>query len=700
MEYNEKDFAKSANQKALGMWLVLSLVLSGAYSIEIVKGLKTAQFFLVMEAICWIPFVLGLIVLKVKGWHTSVYKEIVGVGYSLFYLYIMATSPGTLAFTYILPLMSMLIIYKNRNYILRYGVVTLLIVVGAVVRNFLNGMNSPSDISNYEIQIAIIIFCFVGYVVAIKHMIKSDGALLNSVKSNLAKVITTIEQVKTASNSVVDGVAVVRELAEENKEGAGLVVNTMEDLSGKSVLLSQKISSSMEMTEDIDQQVSNVAGLVEHIVSASEKSTRQATESVAELANAVEATNTMARLSAEVEKVLKDFRNHFDKVKSETGTIENISSQTNLLALNASIEAARAGEQGKGFAVVADEIRNLSMGTQNSSSSIMEALNLLEETSEKMTESITTILNLIAGALETMQTVNASVEMISEESLQLGNEIRVVDEAMKRVENSNKNMVENMKQVQVIMEEMSDSVVSSETTTVTMMSKYDETANNINKIEKVVGKLVEELGAGGFMSVDDITAGMSVELMELGSGKKYRTEVAEMQDGEILMKATEEADDFFDNLRKKKYEASFVVNNSMYIWTETELILKEMEGIRYYRLVVEGNPKVINRRKYPRLSLDNPCEIVFRDNNQKITARMVNISAGGFAFAGTAKELATAIGQKIQLKILDSETLNGMTLTGTIIRSTDDNGNYVVGCRMHEDNKDIQQFVEKRMQVS
>ena len=54
MEYNEKQFARSANKKALGMWLVVMLVFSGTYALEVIKGLKTPQFYLFMELICWV----------------------------------------------------------------------------------------------------------------------------------------------------------------------------------------------------------------------------------------------------------------------------------------------------------------------------------------------------------------------------------------------------------------------------------------------------------------------------------------------------------------------------------------------------------------------------------------------------------------------------------------------------------------------
>ena len=694
MEYNEKKYAASANKKAMGMWLAMLVVLSVAYVFEIIKGLKSIGFYIVLELLCWVPFIFGLIVLKVKGWHSKLYQDIIGFGFGFVYLYIMLTAPGTLAFTYILPLMSMLIIYKNKSFMLRCGLASVVVVVGTIIRNYLNGMNTASDISNFEIQLFIILFSYIGYIVAINHMTVSDNALLDSVKDNLAKVVTTVEKVKVASNSVVDGVTVVRELAEENKDGANEVVSSMEDLTEKNTVLSEKIDSSMEMTRDIDKQVVNVAELVEHIVEISEKSSAHAGSSSKELENAVEATNVMAKLSADVEIILDEFRAQFEKVKQETGTIETITSQTNLLSLNASIEAARAGEAGKGFAVVADEIRNLSMGTKNSSSSIMEALGHLEETSDKMTESIATILKLINETLETIQHVNTSVGLIAEDSKKLGDEIQVVDTAMGQVESSNKNMVDNMKQVQDIMLVITESVKDSADTTTTMLSKYEETARNVINIENVVGQLVEELGAGGFMSQQDIEAGMKVIITGPGSVKECHTEVAAAKDGKIYIAASQETSGFLGNdFKKKKYQVRIIVGNVVYVWSN--VVVKNAE--QYYQLVFENNPKVINRRKHPRLPMKNTCEITLKSTGKIYSGYMVNISAGGFAFSCMASEFASARNEVVKLKINDFILLDGKELTGIVIRSSDNNGTYIVGCRMPEDNVDILEYVKTRI---
>ncbi len=555
-------------------------------------------------------------------------------------------------------------------------------------------ISSEAGIVHYAALAGIVLLWFLGSFILIRYLVKSGEAGAALAENEFARVLGTIEKVKGASNEVVDGVSVVRELAEENKGSASAVANSMEELVGQGSTLSREIDSSMEMTEDIDQQVANVSGLVEQIVELSERSAAQATTSYKELEDAVTATNKMAKLSEEVEVVLNDFKNHFEKVKKETSMIESISSQTNLLALNASIEAARAGEQGKGFAVVADEIRNLSMGTQTSSTSIMEALKLLEDTSGKMTESIAQILGLIVNTLKTIQSVNTSVGMIADESRQLGDEILTVDSAMKHVETSNKNMVENMHHVKEIMESMTECIVDSEEITVAMVEKYDETARNITKIEGVVGQLVGELGDGGFMNVNDITAGMNVEISKPNSEQSYRADAAGISNGRILLENDMKAEAFLTEMQKSRFDVNVIVRNYLYTWNHVQIVKQPANGRTYYQLLVEGNPKVVKRRKQARVSMKNACEIQIKDKNLSLKGSMVNLSAGGFAFSSKAPVFADAAGESVQITISKFPILNGKPLEGIVIRSFEEKGNYIVGCRMLYDSKAIKAYVE------
>lgn len=676
--------------------MLLNIILSVSYAIEIVKGLRTVGYYIIFMLVCWIPFAVGLILLKIKGRAAQYYKDVVVIGYGILYVFVLFTTHSTLAFVYILPLTSMLILFKNRNFMLRCGVATMIGIVASIIKNFLSGMSGAADITAYEIQVASVFMCYVGYVLSINHLNFTDGAMLHQVEDNLKKVVETIATVKNASTSVVDGVTVVRELADENKASADAVVGSMETLAQNNTVLRDKADSSMEMTHKISKQGANVAELVEKMVQLTNESMVHAKSSSEELTDVVASTNSMAELANELEGILKDFKEQFDMVKSEVGTIEGINRQTNLLALNASIEAARAGEAGKGFAVVANEIRDLSMGTQNSSSRILTALGHLENTSDNMTDSITQTLKLIHVTLDKIKQVSASVSSISGDSTQIGNSVLVIRDSMDEVENSNKSMVDNMKQICDVMEVMTENVEGADQNTRVMRSKYDETMRSVGKIEEVVGKLVEELGAGGFMSIHDIKPGMWVSVTPSKTpNKEYKAEIiGSFEDGVFTRKLLLGKRELVLE-KDETYQLLIVVDNMLYKWENVKIALQKDTT---YKINVMANPAVYNRRKYPRLPMDNPCEIKLQSEKGSYNGRMVNLSANGFAIATRAEQIGAAKGREIEIKIEGFDLLKEQTLTGHIIRVSNNDGEFILGCRMPEDYLDIRDYVNQKMQ--
>lgn len=694
MEYNEERFKRSANLKVMVTWLCIALMLSGAYAIEFFTGKRTLEYYLMFLLVCWLPFCTGLLVLKVKGMATGWYKRVVTFGYGVFYCFVMLTTTNYLTFAFIFPISSLLMLFKDRVLLLRCGVANILVLAVMLIRVIVNGEWTENSLSEFEIIFAVVFWCYFSFTLSINHLKDSDGAMLDSVKSNLNKVVGTIEKVKTASTAVVDGVTVVRELADENKESANDVVHSMDDLSSKNDVLRDRTESSLEMTNKINMQVEHVAQLIEEMVELMNESVTHAKTSSEQLADVMESTSEMAQLSAEVEEILKEFKTGFNMVKEETGTIEQITSQTNLLALNASIEAARAGEAGRGFAVVADEIRNLSSGTQVSSNSIMGALGHLEETSDKMTCAITKTLELIAVTLEKVGTVNKSVQSITNDSVKLGDNIQVVDSAMHEVENSNKNMVDNMQSVNEIMMMMTESISRANEDTMIMRSKYEETSENVTGIELVVGKLIEELGEGGFMGLDDVKPGMHliVQLLRGADKIEYRTRVAEVVEDGILADYIENDAGEIVVAKNNQYHLEIVVDNSLYGWKNVE-IFRRKDG--KFKIGVSGNPEVINRRKYRRMPISNSCSIRPKGEDNPYPGKLSNICAGGFAFETTEEAIRGKKGSTVAVDVDNFDVVKNGCLEGTIIRITQNGDKYYIGCRMFEDSKEIYDFVEK-----
>ncbi len=694
MTYDENIFKEKANRKARKIWIVFAVLLSANYGSDASGGLYPTTSYLIFLALCWLPLIFGEVLLRVKGWATELYRYDLVIGYGIFYTFVICTTASPIAFTYILPVTSLLVLYKNRKFMINCGIANALIIVGAAVYRYMLGFNSASDMKNYQLQLSCIVLCYICYVMSIRHLNESDGAMTDSIRADLHRVVTTVEQVKSSSNIILDGITVVRELASENKHGSDIVMLGMNELTDNNNMLQDRTTSSTQMTSDIRAQVENVVALIGEMITLVEKTQSHSGVSAEDLKSLVNTAATMSQLSTELENVLENFRQEFEMVKQETGTIEKITNQTNLLALNASIEAARAGEAGKGFAVVADQIRTLSTETHASSDQIRDALSRLDATSAKMTSSIEETLKLIQITLEKVTQTGDNVNQIASDSVQLGNHIQVVDNAIKEVENSNTQLVSNMEQVSNIVDTITTCITHSSRTSERMLSKYQETADNINTIEDVMENMMCDLGIGGFMGIEDIKPGMKIDLQLVGQEDvQYLGELIEQLPEGLLVSCQKK----LTVNGSASCMLQVTAGNILYCWDKATISPAPESGEHAFRITITTRPRINNRRKYPRMDLNNTCTIKFKNSDTEYAATMENISANGFAFLATDKIFTQSKNTEVIITIHDFALPNHNELEGRIIRCSDDNGLYIVGCQMPEDNFYILEYVENNL---
>lgn len=694
MTYDENVFKEKANRKARKIWIVFAVLLSANYGSDASGGLYPTTSYLIFLALCWLPLIFGEVLLRVKGWATELYRYDLVIGYGIFYTFVICTTASPIAFTYILPVTSLLVLYKNRKFMINCGIANALIIVGAAVYRYMLGFNSASDMKNYQLQLSCIILCYICYVMSIRHLNESDGAMTDSIRADLHRVVTTVEQVKSSSNIILDGITVVRELASENKHGSDIVMLGMNELTDNNNMLQDRTTSSTQMTSDIRAQVENVVALIGEMITLVEKTQSHSGVSAEDLKSLVNTAATMSQLSTELENVLENFRQEFEMVKQETGTIEKITNQTNLLALNASIEAARAGEAGKGFAVVADQIRTLSTETHASSDQIRDALSRLDATSAKMTSSIEETLKLIQITLEKVTQTGDNVNQIASDSVQLGNHIQVVDNAIKEVENSNTQLVSNMEQVSNIVDTITTCITHSSRTSERVLSKYQETADNINTIEDVMENMMCDLGIGGFMGIEDIKPGMKIDLQLVGQEDvQYLGELIEQLPEGLLVSCQKK----LTVNGSASCMLQVTAGNILYCWDKATISPAPESGEHAFRITITTRPRINNRRKYPRMDLNNTCTIKFKNSDTEYAATMENISANGFAFLATDKIFTQSKNAEVIITIHDFALPNHNELEGRIIRCSDDNGLYIVGCQMPEDNFYILEYVENNL---
>lgn len=151
------------------------------------------------------------------------------------------------------------------------------------------------------------------------------------------------------------------------------------------------------------------------------------------------------------------------------------------------------------------------------------------------------------------------------------------------------------------------------------------------------------------MNISDVKKGMILSI-EAADTKTYKAEVSEVTSDGILVQALKPADDFFDSRAKdEKYEVCIVVDNALYMWQ---------------------NIKVTSTKK------------------------------DGFAISSPAQEFADVIGKQIEIEIQGFDLLNGKSLRGIVTRCTEDEGKYIMGCRMPENNAKIGDYVKSKLSKS
>ena len=302
-------------------------------------------------------------------------------------------------------------------------------------------------------------------------------------------------------------------------------------------------------------------------------------------------------------------------------------------------------------------------------------------------------IRLIQLTLEKVTLTGQNVSMITRDSTQIGEHIKTIDSSMKEVENSNLQLVDNMEQVSSIVKTITDNIRSSSEISEQMLSKYDESASNINQIEDVIQALMCELGIGGFMGISDVEPGMKISIQALMDGNpcEYHGEFVKQTTNGILI-----------SLEKKpaiskpvSCRLQITVGNIIYCWEDAQL--QKDNASADYQVSLGSRPQILNRRKYPRIDISNYCIVTIKETGLQYHARLNNISANGFAFLSKEPVFAEGKGTDISVTIENFALPSHSTLEGHIIRCSNNNGVYIVGCQMPEDNSYIKDFVEAQL---
>lgn len=204
-----------------------------------------------------------------------------------------------------------------------------------------------------------------------------------------------------------------------------------------------------------------------------------------------------------------------------------------------------------------------------------------------------------------------------------------------------------------------------------------------------------DLGIGGFMGIEDIQPGMKIDLKLAGQGDtEYLGELIEQIPEGLLVSCQKE----LALTDTASCTLQITAGNILYCWDKAVISPAQGKGAHTFKIIINTRPRINNRRKYPRMDLDNACTIKFKNSDTEYTATMDNISANGFAFLATDNIFTQSKNASVTVTIHDFALPDHNVLEGRIIRCSDDNGLFIVGCQMPEDNFYILEYVEKNLE--
>lgn len=443
------------NKMASICYSIITVVLSLAYVLELVKGARSLGYVIFMIALCLVPSGVCIVLYRRKNKKSLAIRYIMGVCYCLLYAFAVLTTNSDFTYTYIFPMLVVMMLFSDVKFSIGVCIAAALVNVADIVYRAVTVGYEASEVADLEIRIASVVLTSIFLIVSTKCLQKISEYRLKQVNEEKEKADKTLADTLELSSKVSVGIEDVTTMMGTIGESVNHIRESMKQVSDGSSETAEAVMLQKMRTEDIQAHIVGVKETAEGINQEMETAVEvvlAGKEHIDTLAEQVEKSTAANDLMLEKMQSLGAYAENMNTIIE---TITGIANKTGLLALNASIEAARAGESGRGFAVVASEISTLANQTKTATVNITELIENINEELAAVAAAINTVTENNQSYATCAKAVSESFTKIADTTEIIGKQANEMDETIHALEEANSSIVESIQTISAITEEVS-----------------------------------------------------------------------------------------------------------------------------------------------------------------------------------------------------------------------------------------------------
>ncbi|WP_180272678.1 methyl-accepting chemotaxis protein [Konateibacter massiliensis] len=313
------------------------------------------------------------------------------------------------------------------------------------------------------------------------HLVKSLREIVSLLDITSSKLTENSAEMSGNSDRITKSMNEITSTVGEIAQSAGQQAQDSENAAMEFESLGKIIEQSVESTQKLYEASNRIQTI-----------TKEGLATVTELSDITDENQKSFDL---IFDTIRNTNESAGKIGEVSNIIASIAEETNLLALNASIEAARAGEAGRGFAVVANQIKKLAEQSSASTSSINSILEVLQKQISHANTQSDTVKEAVerqsASVNETKERYSNIVNTIGK----INDEIEILDEVGKNMEESRSRVVDIISSLAAIAEENAASTEETSATTEEIMASMitiNEAVTEVDSLSVELKSLIKK----------------------------------------------------------------------------------------------------------------------------------------------------------------------------------------------------------------